>query len=864
VAVDFKLPFLPGGEYLADVWVLEEEGDNIINWGSFAFTVISDLEIESLQLSERLVDTGDMVKGNVKLSRNLKDDETLLLSLWDGLSRKIDEKQLAGEGTSFKFALGPAEGLVIMHEVRAEVLSGQTAVADRRHKFPVRKKKRWDDFSSILWAESRNEYINYLMLEKLREDEADAIDMPHMGYLFRGYAARPDGAFPAETELEVNARNIGMADLRPVPYNYRFGVLGGNENHIARPYCFTDPVWFERVEEAFTIDAEIYGPYGPLAWTHGDESLLSGDPDVCWSPTCLAGFREFLKEMYGDLGALNASWGSDWKNWDEVMPSTYDDARSSGNYPPWLDHKLYMNTVFAGIYDKVCNVLQKGDPGALTGFDGPHGFGLPNGGINWWLLCKTRGLIHSYNDDIQIKVFRSFAPPGTIRGMWYGTYGARGYGAPSFPEFSHYFIWYSLFNQANSVWFWTMGTPGPLSGYAPDLTSLPFFEARTQALHEIKSGIAKLLLSCRRRNDGIAIHYSESSRIAESLFSEKKNDWSNPFVKNLRYTCLLLEACGFQYDFLSYEEIERGKLQEGDFSVLFMPYSRAISPGEAKKIREFVRAGGTVIADIVPGVLDEHGKKQEPGLLRDLFPKDEPLTVTGLGKGKAVLIGDKSRTCDIRSTELLKELTPHINAFRKIMEENTPVTPALSVVPSGPKTGMIPPTTIIRFEGGQVEYAGLLRYYFYNDNKAYPSRVKFGRKSHLYDVRNKKYLGFVDEVETDISYAAHLYALSPYRVAGVDVKTDAGKCKAGQSLEVSVEVLPQDKGITPSKHCIHLKIIGPDNRELKHYARNLLAEEGRCRAQIRFALNDPPGEYSICAEDVASGTSGMLKIVLEQ
>ena len=61
-----------------------------------------------------------------------------------------------------------------------------------------------------------------------------------------------------------------------------------------------------------------------------------------------------------------------------------------------------------------------------------------------------------------------------------------------------------------------------------------------------------------------------------------------------------------------------------------------------------------------------------------------------------------------------------------------------------------------------------------------------------------------------------------------------------------------------------INCLKPDNRELKHYARNLLAEEGKCRAQIRFALNDLPGEYSICAEDVATGTSAVQKIVLEQ
>ena len=56
------------------------------------------------------------------------------------------------------------------------------------------------------------------------------------------------------------------------------------------------------------MQSEIYGPYGPLAWSHGDESFYAGHPDICWSATCLAAFREYLKTRYADLAELNREW----------------------------------------------------------------------------------------------------------------------------------------------------------------------------------------------------------------------------------------------------------------------------------------------------------------------------------------------------------------------------------------------------------------------------------------------------------------------------------------------------------------------------------------------------------------------------
>ena len=60
------------------------------------------------------------------------------------------------------------------------------------------------------------------------------------------------------------------------------------------------------------------------------------------------------------------------------------------------------------------------------------------------------------------------------------------------------------------------------------LSNLAFMQASTLALREIRGGIGKWVLSCPRADDGIAIHWSESSRIADSLFNSSPS--SNAYV----------------------------------------------------------------------------------------------------------------------------------------------------------------------------------------------------------------------------------------------------------------------------------------------------------------------------------------------
>ena len=81
----------------------------------------------------------------------------------------------------------------------------------------------------------------------------------------------------------------------------------------------------------------------------------------------------------------------------------------------------------------------------------------------------------------------------------------------------------------------------------------------------------------------------------------------------------MLRDEGLQFNHLNYIDV----IQSGvpaDYKVLILPACYCLSDVEARRIRAFVERGGTVIADFLPGLWDQHGRgRKTGGVLDDLF-----------------------------------------------------------------------------------------------------------------------------------------------------------------------------------------------------------------------------------------------------
>src|SRR5436305_1796098 len=66
-------------------------------------------------------------------------------------------------------------------------------------------------------------------------------------------------------------------------------------------------------------------------------------PEFCFCPYSQARFREWLKEKYQTLGALNAAWYRSFEHWTQVQPPRYPTILSYTDYIDWrtfIDDKL--------------------------------------------------------------------------------------------------------------------------------------------------------------------------------------------------------------------------------------------------------------------------------------------------------------------------------------------------------------------------------------------------------------------------------------------------------------------------------------------------------------------------------------------
>ena len=78
----------------------------------------------------------------------------------------------------------------------------------------------------------------------------------------------------------------------------------------------------------------------------------------------------------------------------------------------------------------------------------------------------------------------------------------------------------------------------------------------------------------------------------------------------------MLRDAGLQYNFLSYADVIQGGIPP-EYKVLILPACLCLADAEARKIEAFCRAGGTVIADYMPGLWDQHGRGRPGGGVLD-------------------------------------------------------------------------------------------------------------------------------------------------------------------------------------------------------------------------------------------------------
>jgi hypothetical protein len=81
----------------------------------------------------------------------------------------------------------------------------------------------------------------------------------------------------------------------------------------------------------------------------------------------------------------------------------------------------------------------------------------------------------------------------------------------------------------------------------------------------------------------------------------------------------MLRDEGLQYNYISYADVIRDGIP-ASYKVLILPACLCLSDAEVRRIKDFCRDGGLVIADYLPGLWDQHGRgRTNGGAMDDMF-----------------------------------------------------------------------------------------------------------------------------------------------------------------------------------------------------------------------------------------------------
>ncbi|MHC4718679.1 MAG: beta-galactosidase trimerization domain-containing protein, partial [Planctomycetota bacterium] len=320
-------------------------------------------------------------------------------------------------------------------------------------------------------------------------------------------------------------------------------------------------------------------------------------------------YTSWLTEIYGPSAPVRTNW------------ITYDNIR--GSLPSWrirefdasqlMDQWTFNDSHwnnFIGDLVEHANAVDPRTPCGWVGGQTPNAFG----GYDYAKIMKKVQYIESYNLGGTNSLIRSFNPSNAI---------------PSVTTHFHS----SVMKTVWETWYYlahgNRGHIGWVSGWFSGTTPQPWHDQVAPHYLEAGDRIGPLMARAEWKHDGVAILYNHASiqmswildaQAHGSTWVNRNGDYkrgSSHLVRRAWENMLRDE--GIQYDFVAYDDVIRDGVPD-EYKVLILPAALCLSDAEARRIREFVAAGGTVIADYMPGLWDQHGKgRRDGGVLDDVF-----------------------------------------------------------------------------------------------------------------------------------------------------------------------------------------------------------------------------------------------------
>jgi hypothetical protein len=409
-----------------------------------------------------------------------------------------------------------------------------------------------------------------------------------------------------------------------------------HRNLLVRPHSLANPETITELKKRLKRNIATTSKGLVFAYAFDDEISLGSfttPAEVDVHPASLAWYKQWLKDRYQTIENLNEKWDGQYRSFDEVKPASFEAVRKVHTRPPfskwnlssWSEWRAFMDYQFASVLADLTRYTNELDPRIPAGFVGgqqPAAYG----GYDYALLCRAVQWMEAYDIGGNQEILRSFW--ATPRRQCVQTYFTGGNARRN-----TWLLWYRLAqgNQANIAWPSGWFEKDAKSGKRQPSQRL---QNIADALKEIQGPVSEFICNPESAlaTDPIGIYYSHPSIRAGWAMDvvTHGSTWPNRSASldsanltsgRLRISwCKILEDMGYQADFISYLDVEEDRINLNErFKVIILPQISCLSDREAKALTEFVKNGGTLVADYICGVMTETGHGRREGALDSLF-----------------------------------------------------------------------------------------------------------------------------------------------------------------------------------------------------------------------------------------------------
>ena len=841
-----NLSSLPAGSYFWDV--IARTGKTVAAFGALPFTVTSTQSVGGVKLERDWGEIGDTLSGVVTLAGDAPTPgQTVVVSLLDRRGRELVRQTIpAKPETPFAVKLEPWMPMLVT--VRAALV--EAAAPGWQHEVA----SAWQ-FAHVV-KRHRGQF-NFVMWDTPRGNLAPAAEES----LARNSVTLQLGSGTPPPCLAAQ-------DIAWIPYTTDIANRR-DEQGVMKPCCWNDEAAIQaRVDEVVQKHLPAR-QHGVFVYSLGDEIAVRGS---CLSSQCLAAYQRYLQDQYRDIAALNASWGSQYANFDEVRLSTPTDneeaeALQSGNFPRWFDRQAYQSYNFC----KLCERFGKGfrtiDPQSRCGFEGAGTFTSADD-LDGFVRYNTFWSPYPGTAD---EVLRSIAPRDFPRANWMG------YTKDADSLLEKY--WRMVTRGCDAVWWWRWEVIGRFHGWlAPSLDPYPAVQEILRDTQIVRDGLGDLLLQSDMQTDGIGILYSQPSAYAAKVQSSPSY---GGYEANHAACHAALRELGLNFRYFTDRQMRLGEVDLSKFKAIILPLTQAMGAQEAQLFRQYVQNGGTLIADVRPAIYDGHVKPLTAGQLDDVFgikrtgaPEAaladgqigdlsvekvradpgveaagaQPAGAAGkaplwlnnsFGKGRTLLLNLALATYPKLGVETTPERAASL--LRTALEQAT-VKPALDLCDAQGRR--LRNVEVTRWVNGPVQIVSIFRH----GGAADQATIRLPQPRVVYDLKGRRSLGKQSSLTVTLTPSrAQFFALAAEPLKPVTLKAAPAAVRGSVQRVRLATVLPQ------GRQAVKVTVKLPNGQSADWVARVALVDAQGTTVDVPVAYNDPAGTWSVSATDLYTG-----------